>query len=150
MPEQADLGKNRQILGFFREIERASYRVIERGQEEKGDWKIRRVWTAGAHPEEQKTEEQIVRIQCGAKGRANGRRTVFLRGRRPRTQDTVGRTLPGGFEGMVDDSAEKGRELGVAFAGTGERVDGCLRVGVLAACVGYLGVITCAEVVLTC
>ena len=89
-----------------------------------------------AHPEEQRTEEQIVRIQCRAKGRANGRRTVFLRGRRPRTQDTVGRTLLGGFEGMVDDSAEKGRELGVAFTGTGERVYRHLRVGVLAACVG--------------
>ena len=32
---------------------------------------------------------------------------------------------------MVDDSAEKGRELGVAFAGTSERVDGCLRIGML-------------------
>ena len=48
----------------------------------------------------------------------------------------MGRTLLGGFEGMVDDSAEKGWELGVAFAGTGERVNGRLRIGVLAACVG--------------
>ena len=37
---------------------------------------------------------------------------------------------------MVDNSAEKGRELGVAFAGTGERVYRRLRIGVLAACVG--------------
>ena len=48
----------------------------------------------------------------------------------------MGRTLLGGFEGMVDDSAEKGRELGVAFAVTGERVYRRLRVRVLAACVG--------------
>ena len=51
---------------------------------------------------------------------------------------------------MVYDSAEKGRELGVAFAGTDERVYRRLRVGVFAACVGYLGFITCADVVLTC
>ena len=48
--------------------------------------------------------------------------------------------LVGGFELVVDDGAEEGGELGIAFAGAFERVKGCIGIGVCSARVGELGV----------
>ena len=42
---------------------------------------------------------------------------------------------------MVDDSAEEGGELGIAFASAGDGVNGSLRVGMLATGVGKLGLV---------
>ena len=47
---------------------------------------------------------------------------------------------------MVKDSTQESGELGIAFACAGDRVDGRLRVGMCAACVGELGVVASAVV----
>jgi len=47
---------------------------------------------------------------------------------------------------VVEDGTQESGELGVASACAGDRVDGRLRVGMCAACVGELGVIASAEV----
>lgn len=43
---------------------------------------------------------------------------------------------------MIEHGAQEGRELGIASACTANRVDGRLRVGMSAACIGELGAIT--------
>ena len=50
------------------------------------------------------------------------------------------------FEGVVDDRADEGWELGILLATLGLGVDGRLGVWVLATSVGQLGFVAAAEI----